>query len=200
MRQTIEGVERYLEKWEHISGREFQDPDQRRRAIYEAWSKALMRKCLNTGFSIAVTDALGGQDVSLMELGDGSEAWVTDGKSMGRYSFWEFYLRGFLRYGIPFQRIAFGIQEGIGSFFLHHQTGGVSETDVFLAGKQVTDISQWLERSSGELPRRFTVLGSFREGFRLLSGRLKISDPVKAQAELERMENFQPVTTTAGRR
>lgn len=193
MGQTIEGVERYLGQWEYISGREFQDPDQRRRSVYEAWGKALMRECLKRGFSITVTDSLGGQDVSLTELGDGSEAWVTDGQSMGRHSFWEFDLRGFLRHGIPFQRIAFGIGTRIDNFFLHHRTGGVLETDVFLAGGQVSDISQWLERPRGKLPRRFTVLGSFREGFHLISGRLKIFDPGQAQGELERMEDFQPV-------
>lgn len=193
MKETRERVEAYLGQWEYLSGREFQDPDRRRRAVYQAWSKALMRKCLNTGVSSAVTDTLGGQDVSLVELGDGSEAWVTDGQSMGRYSFWEFTLSGFLRHRIPFQRIAFGIGIRIDNFFLHHRTGGVSETDVFLAGGQVLDISQWLEWPRGKLPRRFTVLGSFREGFRLISGRLKMFNPDIAQAELARMENFQPV-------
>lgn len=194
MKQTIERVQAYLGQWEHISGREFQDPDLRRGAVYEVWSKALMRECLKRGVSSTVTDSLGGQEVSLIELGDGSEAWVTDGQSMGRCSFWEFKLAGFLRYGIPFQRIAFGVTDNIGSFFLHHRTGRVLETDVFLAGGQVSDISQWLdERPRGKLPRRFRVLGSFREGFRLLSGRLKIFDPGQAQEELERMEDFQPV-------
>lgn len=186
-------VQAYLGQWEHLSGREFQDPDRRRTALYEGYCKALMRVCLNKGISSTVTRSMGGQEITWMELPDDSQLQMTDGPALHGKSFWEFDLRGFLRYGIPFQRIAFGIQDGIGSFFLHHRTGGVSETDVFLAGGQVLDISQWLERPRGELPRRFTVLGSFREGFRLISGRLRMFDPRKAQEELERIEDFKPV-------
>lgn len=193
MRQTKERVEHYLRQWQHISARDFQDPDKFTRACTEAYGKANMRACLNLGISSTVTDSRGGQDVSLMKLGDGSEAWLTDGQSMGRHSFWEFDLTGFLRYRIPFQRIAFWVGAGIDSFFLHHRTGRVLETDVFMEDDLVSAMSQWLQRPRARLPRRFTILGSFREGFRLVSGRLKIFDPDQAQAALERMQDFKPV-------
>ena len=193
MRQTLEAMERYLENWGHLSGREFQDPDKRRRAMYEAYVKGFARYCLSMGISSRATGSQGGQDISLMGLGDGSELAVTNGPSLGRHSFWEFDLRGFLRYRMPFATVACWFREGAGieSFFLHHSGGNVLETDAHLGDDGVKVLSQWLQSVRG-LPRRFSVLGSVRDGFRLVSGRMRINDPEEVDTARKRMEDFRP--------